>query len=63
MPKEKIQWYQRIEGVWFGALLFMAGLLWLLKDLNLIHNDYFWQIALMIIGALLVIKELAKPKK
>ena len=63
MAKERIHVWQRIEGVWFGALLFLAGLLWLLKDAGYIANDYFWQFALMIIGALLVIKELMKGKK
>lgn len=47
------------RAVWFGILLVMIGVIFLLKNLNLIRwvdNDLLWPLIIILIGAWLLIK-------
>jgi phage shock protein C len=47
------------RAVWFGILLVLIGILFLLKNLNLIRwfdNDLLWPLIIILIGAWLLIK-------
>lgn len=48
------------KSVCLGVIVFLLGLLWYLKDTGYITYAYLWQIVVMALGVLLVLKGIIK---